>query len=104
QPRSPDRSVSLLALPDALQIFPGLQGPACGWGEAVQQLELGALPQWGGLVAQRADGPVAPPRALNQEHIVIVEMGADTAAVVGRSEEHTSELQSRENLVCRLLL
>src|SRR5690606_9866705 len=54
---------------------PGLQGPACGWGEAVQQLELGALPQWGGLVAQRADGPVAPPRALNQEHIVIVEMG-----------------------------
>src|SRR5207302_4403389 len=26
------------------------------------------------------------------------------AAVVERSEEHTSELQSRENLVCRLLL
>src|SRR6266511_1373057 len=25
-------------------------------------------------------------------------------ALVGRSEEHTSELQSRENLVCRLLL
>src|SRR5690606_41757925 len=26
------------------------------------------------------------------------------AEAVGRSEEHTSELQSRENLVCRLLL
>src|SRR5690606_41943614 len=26
------------------------------------------------------------------------------AARAGRSEEHTSELQSRENLVCRLLL
>src|SRR5690606_41965534 len=26
------------------------------------------------------------------------------AAMHGRSEEHTSELQSRENLVCRLLL
>src|SRR5207302_4774808 len=26
------------------------------------------------------------------------------AAAVARSEEHTSELQSRENLVCRLLL
>src|SRR5690606_41631125 len=25
-------------------------------------------------------------------------------AALGRSEEHTSELQSRENLVCRLLL
>src|SRR2546427_7144302 len=27
-----------------------------------------------------------------------------TAQVVGRSEEHTSELQSQSNLVCRLLL
>src|SRR2546427_7723271 len=27
-----------------------------------------------------------------------------TAAVRGRSEEHTSELQSQSNLVCRLLL
>src|SRR5690606_40361246 len=27
-----------------------------------------------------------------------------TGKVQGRSEEHTSELQSRENLVCRLLL
>src|SRR5690606_41141978 len=26
------------------------------------------------------------------------------APIVARSEEHTSELQSRENLVCRLLL
>src|SRR5690606_40901843 len=26
------------------------------------------------------------------------------ATKIGRSEEHTSELQSRENLVCRLLL
>src|SRR5690606_40524769 len=29
---------------------------------------------------------------------------ADDGAAVPRSEEHTSELQSRENLVCRLLL
>src|SRR5690606_40509940 len=29
--------------------------------------------------------------------------GGDSARL-GRSEEHTSELQSRENLVCRLLL
>src|SRR5690606_37675460 len=30
--------------------------------------------------------------------------GADRAGLLPRSEEHTSELQSRENLVCRLLL
>src|SRR5690606_40955291 len=29
---------------------------------------------------------------------------ADRAVSADRSEEHTSELQSRENLVCRLLL
>src|SRR5258707_3481120 len=31
-------------------------------------------------------------------------MIADRRAAVGRSEEHTSELQSRQYLVCRLLL
>src|SRR3712207_7200029 len=30
--------------------------------------------------------------------------GASTGPLVGRSEEHTSELQSRQYLVCRLLL
>src|SRR5207302_3903292 len=30
--------------------------------------------------------------------------GGAAAVAAGRSEEHTSELQSRENLVCRLLL
>src|SRR5690606_41048177 len=29
---------------------------------------------------------------------------AEIVAIVRRSEEHTSELQSRENIVCRLLL
>src|SRR5690606_42057096 len=41
------------------------------------------------------------------EHPVALQLGgSDPAelAVAIRSEEHTSELQSRENLVCRLLL
>src|SRR5207302_11423871 len=33
-----------------------------------------------------------------------MELAAEAREVVKRSEEHTSELQSRENLVCRLLL
>src|SRR5690606_40447546 len=36
----------------------------------------------------------------------LVEVGAEITALakaISRSEEHTSELQSRENLVCRLL-
>src|SRR5690606_41469383 len=55
--------------------------------------------------AFRIDGEVAvegrdrPVRVLHLTvHGVVVEV------VAPRSEEHTSELQSRENLVCRLLL
>src|SRR5690606_41798690 len=35
---------------------------------------------------------------------VTTSAGSLAASIVRRSEEHTSELQSRENLVCRLLL
>src|SRR5690606_40058047 len=39
----------------------------------------------------------------NKMRLLVIYEGRD-AAGKGRSEEHTSELQSRENLVCRLLL
>src|SRR2546428_12269692 len=41
---------------------------------------------------------VTPDYALVNKH------PATTGRIVGRSEEHTSELQSRSDLVCRLLL
>src|SRR5690242_15863115 len=41
---------------------------------------------------------------LGGEEFVLVMPGADRAAAKRRSEEHTSELQSHVNLVCRLLL
>src|SRR5690606_41980222 len=39
-------------------------------------------------------------------HVLLLRRGPGhlKCDVTGRSEEHTSELQSRENLVCRLLL
>src|SRR5690606_41534653 len=45
----------------------------------------------------------------NKGHMKNVELPPGAVALMsvetdGRSEEHTSELQSRENLVCRLLL
>src|SRR3712207_5367755 len=43
-----------------------------------------------------------PPLQLPRRHRVLRQ--AASAAYVGRSEEHTSELQSRQYLVCRLLL
>src|SRR5690606_41586416 len=45
----------------------------------------------------KARGVQNPDRAIGEAEV-------EHGAVIGRSEEHTSELQSRENLVCRLLL
>src|SRR5207244_10977305 len=41
---------------------------------------------------------------LEQANVPMVIMNAATSAIVTRSEEHTSELQSPDHLVCRLLL
>src|SRR3712207_8664223 len=75
-----------LSLHDALPIFP--------------RVGLGRDP---GQV-QRVAGEVGD--VLDLRHLVVVRQD-DGAALVGqpaRSEEHTSELQSRQYLVCRLLL
>src|SRR2546426_8913702 len=49
----------------------------------------------------RADGFK---HVLNRNGVVLEAAGGNRAAVENRSEEHTSELQSPCNLVCRLLL
>src|SRR5690606_40515621 len=72
--------------------------------------------QVGSLALSELDGvgPMALMRAIAW-HNVLARLGIAVPLVVvhdvgclmcglGRSEEHTSELQSRENLVCRLLL
>src|SRR3712207_7947380 len=64
-----------------------------------QQLERAALPPLGQLVQTR--DPV-------RDRLEVRQQAAEPALVdvrhAGRSEEHTSELQSRQYLVCRLLL
>src|SRR2546430_12412214 len=49
----------------------------------------------GGLELASGHGDVAEP---------LLRRSRDLARRLGRSEEHTSELQSQSNLVCRLLL
>src|SRR2546427_12527325 len=49
--------------------------------------------------------PISPPGAIQTpSEIFSVWTACDTGDAVCRSEEHTSELQSQSNLVCRLLL
>src|SRR2546427_4596785 len=54
--------------------------------DQARQPHAGDVVRWGGLLFDRSAGA--------RLH----------ACVAGRSEEHTSELQSQSNLVCRLLL
>src|SRR5690606_41419997 len=49
-------------------------------------------------------GRQAAPRTLRDDHEPRTAAHEGAGDLCARSEEHTSELQSRENLVCRLLL
>src|SRR5690606_40940811 len=84
-----------LSLHDALPILPGGQMVAAG-------LDDGRV--W---VCNLAAQGITPLKAEKGAAITALAMTADGKRVAWgdeRSEEHTSELQSRENLVCRLLL
>src|SRR5438132_7531763 len=48
--------------------------------------------------------PISACRTAGIRTILITGDQAQTAAAIARSEEHTSELQSHSDLVCRLLL
>src|SRR3712207_8711319 len=50
------------------------------------------------------EGGVRTAEVLTNHGIALMRVGERNAAVAKRSEEHTSELQSRQYLVCRLLL
>src|SRR5690606_41194865 len=72
-----------------------------------------ALPWWQELTPRQIarladeDGVAILPLAAIEQHGEHLPLSTDLDIARGlqqRSEEHTSELQSRENLVCRLLL
>src|SRR5690606_40914330 len=59
----------------------------------------------GGVIADGYDAELDELRRLDSDAASFLsELEARERTTTGRSEEHTSELQSRENLVCRLLL
>src|SRR3712207_8964885 len=51
-----------------------------------------------------ASAELVVPRSMPMEKRAVIAQAAPRATQEGRSEEHTSELQSRQYLVCRLLL
>src|SRR5207302_10063719 len=89
--RTPPASIYTLSLHDALPIF------AAGF-VLLQSARIRVRPPARQLPAARwcLSPPSAPSRRREPRSVARVR--------ATRSEEHTSELQSRENLVCRLLL
>src|SRR5690606_39715277 len=91
---------------------PELHGGLCGWlaggGDAGGNW-LSRVMVDDGLAAPAEDSALARMRAATVEQFADRDFGLELLGPAGeaslaRSEEHTSELQSRENLVCRLLL
>src|SRR5207302_11401974 len=88
-----------LSLHDALPIYFDISGAEVGAFEQ-KRLGLGNRQRVSRTVAEIQSRPV-PPLAVARKRLARAE---HLVSIKGRSEEHTSELQSRENLVCRLLL
>src|SRR5690606_41969170 len=86
-----------LSLHDALPISPTPEG--VGEGTAGRRKESGGRGQW-----SRTRRPPARGWSREGTHCPLPDGEAVGSLPPLRSEEHTSELQSRENLVCRLLL
>src|SRR5690606_40728102 len=96
----PPTEIYPLSLHDALPILAGLAPSAYVRSKARRRrTELRTL--WPDVVDDLASG-VRAGLSLPEALIALAERGPEQLR--GRSEEHTSELQSRENLVCRLLL
>src|SRR5207302_7172486 len=68
----------------------------------VQQRNIEAVPRLTGSHARTGSRTQIVVKVPHGERIALWPLRGRVPA--GRSEEHTSELQSRENLVCRLLL
>src|SRR5690606_41460040 len=90
-------AIYTLSLHDALPIF---EFRSHRRGLAVLLRVFGAIAGGVPVLAERA----APLRARRRAALVRAQERFGAGARQQRSEEHTSELQSRENLVCRLLL
>src|SRR5690606_42039237 len=99
--------VSMLARPPRSPLFPyttlfrsRVTGPVRSWGAAQSSSARGGAPP---SAARRRAHPAEPVGGGARRTVPPVAAHGSSGGGA-RSEEHTSELQSRENLVCRLLL
>src|SRR5690606_41318003 len=104
---SPYRALILLPRPPLPPLFPYttlFRSPAHHASSALgQEVACGSMLEEGVPVRVEEDGHV-PTQRRDPHGVPRMEPIGEVDELPDRSEEHTSELQSRENLVCRLLL
>src|SRR5690606_41503108 len=93
---TPPPDIDTLSLHDALPIWPGGSHRNGALLRCARRTQSGPMPEANAPFRQPLTQPSLPASAASPRRAQRV--------APGRSEEHTSELQSRENLVCRLLL
>src|SRR5690606_41846773 len=96
--------ISTLSLHDALPISPALFTTISRWPK-VSSAACTRLSAWAWMATLACTPTVSPPAARTACTVssrVHLFQSPSTVWAPSRSEEHTSELQSRENLVCRL--
>ncbi|MCY1175322.1 hypothetical protein D9M73_155550 [compost metagenome] len=72
------------------------QGPLVGLLEVGEDAQVRVFQQWAGCVAHLADFPVALAMALQQEHVVVVEVRADAATRGGEADHHIIDAPARQ--------
>src|SRR5207253_8294885 len=95
-------AIATLSLHDALPISDGFVSPFGPWVPAL--FRAFRAPVCGSLNIRGLDTTCAFCGAASGTLITSMRNSAVFGSLSGRSEEHTSELQSRGHLVCRLLL
>src|SRR5207302_10590194 len=100
----PNTTIYTLSLHDALPIYPFYVPPPARLSQPAYSSRLWrSSPQDGQQRAGRADVHPGDIQARGARGGALARSGRRPCTLSARSEEHTSELQSRENLVCRLL-
>src|SRR5690625_2350527 len=87
-----------------LKALPGLSVDELSFVEAVDRLGKGVIVAVANASHRRLDASLSQPLGVADRYILRTQVGMMDQRSVIRSEEHTSELQSRGHLVCRLLL
>src|SRR5205085_7553603 len=100
---TPPTEIYTLSLHDALPIFGANRKPSAIQ-QSILQPSTAMQPINRPLRIVMRDGRMIEGRRLNEDTATVQLIDKQERLISLRSEEHTSELQSQSNLVCRLLL